>query len=283
MLNCVAIKLKSFSQVQYFLNNSDIELAENDYVVVGTANGKELGQVVNKSILVHQTDLEAANVLERVAEQKDIDKDKENQKLAATVLKDTSKLVNVLKLNMSLVEAYVTLDAQKVIISFVCDDRVDFRELVKQLANNFKIKIELKQIGIRDKAKTIGGIGSCGQECCCSRYLNDFDKVSIKMAKTQNLSLNPAKISGICGRLMCCLSYENDHYSITQGKMPRLNSKVTTPQGEGVVLYNNLIKELCTVKVGIDDYKIAEYKLSELKFNETGQKPCFVKTEEVVE
>ena len=169
---------------------------------------------------------------------------------------------------MKLVDAEFILDGTKVIISFVCEDRVDFRELVKQLAHTLKMKIELKQIGTRDHAKLVGGIGPCGQECCCIRFLNDFDKVSVKMAKVQNLSLNPVKISGICDRLMCCLSYENDHYIEMSAKMPKVNSTVKTTAGDGVVIYNNLFKETCIVKIkNGDDIKIMEFMLSELQFN----------------
>ena len=166
---------------------------------------------------------------------------------------------------MKLVDASYTLDGSKVIINYVCEDRVDFRELVKDLASQLKVRIELRQIGIRDQAKKIGGIGFCGKECCCKKYLNDFDKVSIKMAKTQGLSLNPTKISGICGRLMCCLSYENEFYAEASSKMPKLNARVKTPDGVGSVIYNNILKQLVTVKIENDnDTKINEYTLDQI-------------------
>jgi cell fate regulator YaaT (PSP1 superfamily) len=143
---------------------------------------------------------------------------------------------------------------------------VDFRELVKDLASQLHLRIELRQIGIRDQAKIIGGIGFCGKECCCKKYLNDFDKVSIKMAKTQGLSLNPTKISGICGRLMCCLSYESDFYSEIAVKMPKLNARVKTKDGIGSVVYNNLLKQKVTVKIEeANEIKINEYDLNEIE------------------
>jgi hypothetical protein len=142
---------------------------------------------------------------------------------------------------------------------------VDFRELVKDLAGELKLRIELKQIGVRDQAKNLGGIGLCGKECCCKEYLNDFDKVSVKMAKVQGLSLNPAKISGLCGRLMCCLAYENDTYAEIVALMPKMNSKVKTPDGEGLVVYNNILKQLVSVKFDNNgDIKISEYQLADI-------------------
>jgi cell fate regulator YaaT (PSP1 superfamily) len=167
---------------------------------------------------------------------------------------------------MKLVDVTFTIDGSKVIINYVCEDRVDFRELVKDLASQLKLRIELRQIGIRDQAKIVGGIGFCGKECCCKKYLNDFDKVSIKMAKTQGLSLNPTKISGICGRLMCCLSYENDFYSEISAQMPKLNSRVKTKDGIGSVVYNNLLKQKVTVKVENDnEIKVMEYDLTDIE------------------
>ena len=167
---------------------------------------------------------------------------------------------------MKLVDVEFTLDGQKTIISFVCEDRVDFRELVKELATALKQRVELRQIGIRDQARIVGGIGVCGKECCCRQFLNDFDKVSIKMAKVQGLSLNPAKISGVCGRLMCCLAYENDTYAEAEKVMPKINSRVETKDGEGTVIFNNLLNQTVTVKFEKDnEVKTMEYKLDEIK------------------
>jgi cell fate regulator YaaT (PSP1 superfamily) len=184
-----------------------------------------------------------------------------------------------------LVDVSFTLEGNKVVISYVCEDRVDFRELVKDLASQLKVRVELRQIGIRDQAKMVGGIGFCGKECCCKKYLNDFDKVSIKMAKTQGLSLNPTKISGICGRLMCCLAYENEFYSEISVKMPKINSRIKTKDGIGTNIYNNLLKQKVTVKIEKDnDITITEYDLADIeilpKLNQQPQ-PKKEKKEEV--
>jgi cell fate regulator YaaT (PSP1 superfamily) len=202
----------------------------------------------------------------RKATEADLNTVRENEKQYPRIIKITNELISKYKLDMKLVDVSLTLDGVKVIINYVCEDRVDFRELVKDLASQLKLRIELRQIGIRDQAKIVGGIGFCGKECCCKKYLNDFDKVSIKMAKAQGLSLNPTKISGICGRLMCCLSYENEFYSEISAKMPKLNGKVKTKDGIGVAIYNNLLKQKVTVKIDNDgDIKVSEYDLSDIE------------------
>ncbi len=175
---------------------------------------------------------------------------------------------------MQLVETEYIFDGSKVIISFTSDNRVDFRELVKELATKLKTRIELRQIGIRDKSKTVGGIGICGRECCCNLYLNDFEKVSIKMAKTQNLSLNPTKISGLCGRLMCCLEYENPYYQEVSKLMPKLNSEVTTPEGKGVVVYTNILKQTVSVKIEKSEgsFVMKDFTLADIKQNKKQDK-----------
>lgn len=252
----------------------NIKLNIEDTIVINTLRGKELAQVMKLDIKLEDgTVVDKDTTIERVATAKDIDKGKANKKRASAILKQAKELVDKLSLDMRLVDACLTLDAQKVVINFVCDNRVDFREFVKQLASSLKMKIELKQIGARDKAKSVGGIGACGQECCCIRYKSDFDKVSIKMAKTQNLSLNPSNISGVCGRLMCCLAYENDQYTTAVKKMPKVNSKVKTPDGEGVVIFNNLLKEMVTVKLLAEDKKIQVYSLNDVEFKSVGGCP----------
>jgi cell fate regulator YaaT (PSP1 superfamily) len=265
MPKACTVKFKQAGKVyNYDLNNLNVKA--NDIVVVNSLRGKELATVVNPEVNASKESLsEPLLTVERIATNEDKLAQKENDNKKEYVLKEAKKLISKLQLNMKLVDAEFTLDSSKVIISFVCEDRVDFRDLVKELAGILKLRIELRQIGIRDQAKVVGAIGCCGQEACCSRYLNDFDKVSIKMAKTQNLSLNPTKISGVCGRLMCCLSYENEHYADMLKKMPKINSKVSTPGGLGTVIYNNLLKEKVTVKIECgDDVKIVEYDLGEL-------------------
>lgn len=267
MPKVVGVKYKENGRIFTFRPLEE-ELKIGTKVIVETSRGKELGIVATASY----EEVEEKLVLPlmpivRVATEKDIKKASELNENKPKVMAKTNELIKKHNLDMKLVDVNFTLDGQKVVIDFVCEDRVDFRDLVKELASQLKLRIELRQIGIRDQAKAVGGLGICGKECCCSQYLNDFDKVSIKMAKVQGLSLNTSKISGVCGRLMCCLSYENEYYSEVSAKMPKLNSKVITKDGEGVVVYNNLLKEIVSVKfVNDDSIKINEYPLSEIKF-----------------
>lgn len=241
---------------------TDLELEPNTLVVVESVRGIEIAKTTKPT---NQTEESEIKSLIRLATDEDIKKSEELKKQEKRVVSITNELISKYKLDMKLVDVEFTLDGSKVIINYVCEDRVDFRELVKDLASQLKTRIELRQIGIRDQAKKIGGIGFCGKECCCKKYLNDFDKVSIKMAKTQGLSLNPSKISGICGRLMCCLSYENEFYSEINGKMPKINARVKTPDGVGTVIYNNLLNQVCTVRIENEsDSKISEYTLDQL-------------------
>lgn len=246
-----------------FCCETDLELNNADRVVVDSVRGLELGTVCP---CVKDESQEEIKSIVRVATKEDLTHAEELRKQAPKIIKITNDLISKYKLDMKLVDVSFTIDGSKVIINYVCEDRVDFRELVKDLASQLKLRIELRQIGIRDQAKILGGIGFCGKECCCKKYLNDFDKVSIKMAKTQGLSLNPSKISGICGRLMCCLSYENDFYSEISAKMPKINSKVRTKDGVGSVVYNNLLKQKVTVKIENEsETKVIEYELSDIE------------------
>ena len=257
------IGVKFAQSGKVFNTHSDLELEINDIVVVDTIRGLELA-IVSKSSSDEVTE-EIKSVI-RKATDADVKKMDELKKQAPQIQKLTNELIAKYKLEMKLVDVNFTLDGTKVIINYVCEDRVDFRELVKDLASSLRARIELRQIGIRDQAKILGGIGFCGKECCCKKYLNDFDKVSIKMAKTQGLSLNPTKISGICGRLMCCLAYENELYADISVKMPKLNSKVKTKDGLGTVVYNNILKQIVTVRVDNDgDIKVGEYALDEIE------------------
>ncbi|MGN0961692.1 MAG: stage 0 sporulation family protein [Christensenellales bacterium] len=246
-----------------FACDTDIELNSGDKVVVESIRGLELATI---SPLSKDENQEEVKSILRKATNEDLKKAEELKNGAPRIIKITNELIAKYKLEMKLVDVSFTIDGSKVIINYICEDRVDFRELVKDLASQLKLRIELRQIGIRDQAKIIGGIGFCGKECCCKKYLNDFDKVSIKMAKTQGLSLNPTKISGICGRLMCCLAYENDFYSEISSKMPKLNSKVRTKDGVGTVVYNNLLKQKVTVKIeNENEIKVLEYDLGDLE------------------
>ena len=243
---------------------TDLELNNLDTVVVETVRGVELG-IVSPLGKKDEPQEEVKSII-RVATEQDLKTAKEQEKQFPRITKITNDLIDKYKLEMKLVNVSLTLDGTKVIYNYVCEDRVDFRDLVKDLASQLKLRIELRQIGIRDQAKIIGGIGFCGKECCCKKYLNDFDKVSIKMAKAQGLSLNPTKISGICGRLMCCLAYENEFYADISAKMPKLNSRVKTKDGIGIAVYNNLLKQKVTVKIDAgNEIRVAEYDLTEIE------------------
>ena len=249
----------------YSFDPAGLNLKLSDFVVVETARGLELGKVATeeKNIVIKEGNEPLKKVI-RLATEED-KKNKEENILEAR--KDKTRIIEIIKdfnLEMKIVSVELTLDRSKMLISFTSDNRVDFRELVKALAGEFKTRIELRQIGPRDEVKILGGLGPCGRPCCCTKNTGDFEHVSIKMAKNQGLSLNPSNISGLCGRLMCCLSYENKHYEEALRLMPKVGSIVKTPDGDGTVLYNNLFKR--TVEVKFEDDK-KEYAVSELKFD----------------
>jgi len=227
-MNVVSVVFKGKNKEYYFKKDEKIQVNNNDHVVVETVRGIELAVVKNSN--VSNTNIPLNNMMPvlRKATNKDLEQYQENIKLAKEAY-DTFN--NVLKefpgLDMSLIEAEYNLDRSKLLFMYVSDDRVDFRELLKVLASNFKTRIELKQIGARDKAKLVGGIGPCGMEICCTRFLKEFDNISINMAKNQMLSLNPVKISGLCGRLLCCLKYENEMYSQMKKTFPKIGTTVT--------------------------------------------------------
>ncbi len=265
MQKVIAVNFKSGGKVYYFIQG-DCEAKVHDRVLVDTAKNKQLGYVVKTDIEVDEKDFPDLKPIIRVATEKDIAKEKEMYKDYDEILHTIKEQVSSHKLDMKVCDIEFPFDGGKIIINFTSDDRVDFRDLVKDLANILHQRIELRQIGVRDQAKNIGAIGVCGQECCCTRYLSDFDKVSIKMAKNQNLSLNPGKISGMCGRLMCCLSYENDFYVEQLARMPRINAKVSTPSGVGHVMYNDLFHNIVTVKFEKDDTsRMEDFPLDKIK------------------
>jgi len=256
-----SVKLKS-GEIAFF-DNDGTQYKSGDKVIVND----EVATVVSPSVdMQKEKQIDKIKKITRLATKQDILQAEENEKRKKEVLNLANKLKEKHRLEMKFVEANFTSDGSKVIITFVCEDRVDFRDLVRDLANELRIRIELRQIGIRDQAKAIGAIGMCGQECCCRRYLNEFEKVSIKMAKTQGLSLNPTKISGVCGRLMCCLAYENEHYTELNNIVPKVSTLVVTPDGEGIVIYNALLKKKVTVRiVQGDSVKLNEYDVADIK------------------
>ncbi|WP_291579264.1 PSP1 domain-containing protein [Clostridium sp. UBA6640] len=253
MVTVIGVRFKKAGKIYYF-NPSGLDIKKGDFVVVETARGVEFGECVIgiKNISEEEIVSPLKNVI-RKAEPEDIEKDIENKRKEKEAYDICIEKISKHGLDMKLIDVEYTFDNNKVIFYFTADGRVDFRELVKDLASIFRTRIELRQIGVRDEAKMTGGLGPCGRTLCCSTFLGEFVPVSIKMAKEQNLSLNPTKISGICGRLMCCLNYEQDIYEEIRKKLPKVGSIVDTPYGEGEVISNSVIKESVKVKVRIKD------------------------------
>lgn len=221
----VGVRFKNVGKMYYFATDIDLELG--DQVVVETIRGLEMGEIVKPNQPMESLNLETElKSILRKATPEDLEKSKTNQIKAKEALEICKDIIKKYKLDMRLVNCEYTLDASKVIFMYVSDDRVDFRELLKELASVFKCRIELRQIGPRDKAKLVGGLGSCGLPLCCSSFLSEFDGVSINMAKNQMLAINIEKISGVCGRLMCCLKYEDDIYTKEKAKFPKIGSRV---------------------------------------------------------
>ena len=266
MVNVVGIRFKKVGKIYYF-EPQDLKINKGDYLIVETARGIELGEcVIGIKEISEEEIISPLKKVLRIATEEDILKHKENKAKEIEALEICLKKIQEHKLDMKLIDVEYTFDNNKVIFYFTADGRVDFRELVKDLATIFKTRIELRQIGVRDEAKMIGGLGPCGRPMCCSSFLGDFASVSIKMAKEQNLSLNPTKISGICGRLMCCLNYEQNTYEDIRKRLPKVGSIVETVDGKGEVTLNNTVKESVKVKTKIGDEEvIKEYKIDDVK------------------
>ena len=263
MYDVVGVRFKKAGKIYYF-DPGDLSIQKDDFVIVETVRGVEYGRAViaRKQVEDHDVVLPLKKVV-RIADQKDRMIVDENKQAAQEAYEVCNEKVNEHQLDMKLVDVEYTFDRNKVIFYFTADGRVDFRELVKDLAAIFRTRIELRQIGVRDEAKMLGGIGPCGRMLCCSTFLGDFDPVSIKMAKDQNLSLNPTKISGLCGRLMCCLKYENDEYETAKGLLPDLGEMIVTPQGEGKVVGLNILERVLQVELKEHD-QVLEYTLEEI-------------------
>lgn len=251
---------------QYSFDCSRVFVNMGDRVVVDTARGLEIGTICSKVSFVEIDGENPYKKILRIATEEDLNSKTENAKKEHEIKTECEKIAEDLNLVMKIVGAELNLDASKVLIYFTADDRVDFREMVKILAGKFKMRIELKQIDAREETKIIGGLGPCGRECCCSMFLKDAEHSSIKMAKVQGLSLNPSNISGLCGKLKCCLSYENEYYAETFKLMPKLNTEVNTPDGKGLVIYNNLLKRTVSVKFKNPDESstIREYGINQI-------------------
>lgn len=263
MYDVVGVRFKKAGKIYYF-DPGEISIEKDDFVIVETVRGVEFGRCVIAPKQVGENDvvLPLKKVL-RIADQKDRMIVEENKQAAQEAYQVCSEKVSEHDLDMKLVDVEYTFDRNKVIFYFTADGRVDFRELVKDLAAIFRTRIELRQIGVRDEAKMLGGIGPCGRMLCCSTFLGDFDPVSIKMAKDQNLSLNPTKISGLCGRLMCCLKYENDEYELAKEQLPDLGEIIQTPQGRGKVVGLNILERVLQVEFK-DQERVLEYTIDEI-------------------
>lgn len=269
MAKIVGVRFRNFGKVYYF-DPKNIIFKKGDGVVVETTRGVEYGtiSIPNKDVAESEI-VQPLKPIVRKATEKDIEVNRKNLQKTPEAKKIAEGFIEKHKLKMKLIDAEFTFDGSKVVFYFTAPTRIDFRELVKDLAGAFHIRIELRQVGIRDEAKILGGIAPCGREVCCKNCMPDFKKVTIKMAKVQGLSLNPSKISGLCGRLMCCLEYENDYYADVYKKMPKIGGTVKTPDGTGIVVTNNMLN--LTVKVKIDKgegglvYK--DFPLSEIKFS----------------
>jgi cell fate regulator YaaT (PSP1 superfamily) len=270
MPEIVGVRLKRTGKVQYFDSNG-ILLRPNDAVVVETPRGLEIGRVVIAPEQIAAEELEQPlKPIVRKAEEADLKKMEEWRAKERDCIVKCREYVEKYHLPMKLLGCEYNLDGSRLTFYFSAQGRVDFRELVKELASVFKTKVELRQMGPRDEAKMLGGIGRCGRLLCCTTYLCEFDPVSIKMAKEQDLPLNPMKISGLCGRLLCCLAYESEQYQEMKAKMPEAGQKVMTPLGQGTVVWANPLKE--TVVVEFETEAMTEFPLSQLTLEEATRK-----------
>lgn len=268
MIKIIGVRFRNAGKV-YFFNPKKFPIKKGDHVIVETARGVEYGTVVADPQEV--TDDKVVQPLKpviRVATREDDKKVAENKAKEKEAMRICQEKIRKHQLEMKLIDAEYTFDNNKVLFYFTADGRIDFRELVKDLAAVFKTRIELRQIGVRDETKIIGGIGICGRPLCCSTYLSEFVPVSIKMAKEQNLSLNPTKISGVCGRLMCCLKNEEETYEYLNGRLPASGDTVQTDDGlKGEVQSVNVLRQLVKVLVTVNDEKeLREYEVGQLKF-----------------
>ena len=253
MIEVVGVRFKSVGKIYYFAPNG-IQFKKGDFAIVETVRGTEIGEVMleNRGVEEERVVSPLKPVL-RKATDDDFKKVEEIKKKEKRAFDTCLEKIRQHNLTMNLVDVEYTFDENKILFYFTADGRVDFRELVKSLASVFKTRIELRQIGVRDEAKMLGGIGVCGRPICCNSFLGEFQPVSIKMAKEQNLSLNPTKISGTCGRLMCCLKYEQSTYEEMLRFVPRVDAVVDTPDGRGTVIENNVLAGIVKVKIDTED------------------------------
>ena len=266
-INVVGVKFKNSNHIYSFSPNG-LNVKKGDYVIVETERGEDLGVVVKEQYETTPEELVSAlkNIV-KIATPEMVKKAEEYDKEAEKLTPKVKEIVKSFNLEMKIVKVEASFDNSKIIINFTAENRVDFRDLVKKLAESFKTRVELRQIGSRDEVRMIGGFGPCGKICCCVQNFGEFDHVSMKMAKNQNLSLNPSNISGLCGKLMCCLAYENPIYQESIKLMPKVGSEVQTLDGKGVVVYNDLLDRKVDIKFTKgDDTEIKTYNLEDVKF-----------------
>ena len=257
MVEVVVVSVREFFMT-CFLSANGLDVKKGDKVIFKNDNGTFCGTVIKDKYLEKEDNLELPLInINRIANEKDLKNIAKNIELANRALLDAKKISNDLELDMNFIDAYYNLDQSQLLFSFLSDNRVDFRELAKKSAQKYKTRIELRQVGVRDKSKRVGGLGPCGLFLCCNSFLTDFNSVSINMAKNQMLALNPTKINGICGRLLCCLAYENDTYSELKKDLPKLGSVIETPLGTGKVSSVNVLKK--TYSVDLKEKGIVEF------------------------
>lgn len=279
MQKIVGVRRLVDGSVYYFFEKFDVKIG--DLLVVSIDDFVTIGRVFKTGIEISEAKTEEYGKILRRAADADMEKYEINKKRMKDIIKKTKSKSVELGIIMKFVCGEYSLDSSKAVIMFTSEDRVDFRQLLKDIGSLVKAKIELRQIGQRDEVKICGGVGPCGEPCCCARFLDNFEHVSVKMAKIQNLSLAPTKINGICGRLMCCLAYEAKDYEDVLAKMPKINSEVVTPNGKGIVVYNDLLRERVSIKrqtdgdnIVVEDFaltEIATQKLDNKNFKENNK------------
>ena len=281
MIEVIGVRFKPVGKVYYF-DPKGLSLKNGDKVIVETVRGLEIGDVVIENREVPEDDkfMPLSPVI-RVATEQDLKVDEKNREKEKKAFEICQEKIKKHKLDMSLIDVEYTFDNSKVIFCFVSDGRVDFRELVKDLASVFKTRIELRQIGVRDETKVKGGIGVCGRKVCCASFLSEFMPVSVKMAKDQSISTNPQKISGACGKLICCLNYEQRVYEDAYKRLPRNGTVVTTPDGRGVVVEANVLKETVRVRLDGDDPVYKVYEKKDVKFVKGSKSETVEESEEI--
>ena len=249
MIEVVGVTFNDRGRCYYFSPDKK-QLKENITVVVETEKGLEFGKITKGNFEIDESKLTAPlKRVVRIASKEDFNKYRKNQKDAKSALDYCKKTIEEMGLNMQMIEAHYTLDREQLVFKFLSDNRVDFRELAKNLAAKYKTRIDLRQVGARDKAREVGGCGQCGQQLCCARFLSDLDSVSINMAKNQNIALNPNKINGLCGRLLCCLKYEDETYKECRKCLPKVGQTVTIDEGTGKVVNVDILNKKYSVDI----------------------------------